>query len=759
MKKLFLLIAILIASQFLTAQNVGINSTGAVPNASAMLDITSNNMGLLVPRLALTATNNAAPVAAPATSLLVYNTATAGVAPNNVTPGYYYWNGTAWVRFFTGNQSDDWTLLGNAGTNPATNFIGTTDNQNFVVRTNNTERMRVQSDGTVSVGTDLDVNANIYNRIMNTNTTNAYGIYNYHDGLYTGTTYSQMNYNYSATNSTKYGIYNNVNNEGTGGRYGFYNSISQNSASTSTAYGIRNYLRSYGGTSINYGLYNYHYTSGTGTHYGLYNYLYLSGSTVSTNTYASYNLINVGTSTNTSTIYGEYTSVDYNSGIRYGEYKDMNSNSSYTGTIYADYNNIDGTGNDNATGVYNNMAITGTGVKYGIWNQYADVQGTKYGVYNYFPSGTATGTIYGVYNSIQNDANATKYGIRNYINGGTGILYGSSNTVYPAAASTSAIYGVYGYVGSSGTGSHYGLYASAPGGTNDFAILAYAGNSVFNESGGNYDFRVESDAQYDMFLVDASTNRIGINTIAPQGQIQLVSTGENVFITQWDNNHASNGAIGRFQHTSTVNGNRVLMGTTNYSGSTSAASAIIGISLNTTTTGSGGIGVYGSANNESGVAVLGYLFSAGAYLGWAGYFNANVLTLGTYNVSDKRLKRDIHEIDNAIGIIKDINPVSYYYDTERYPDLGLEADRLSYGFIAQELEEVVPEMVKDKNLFHNKGPATADMKQEIKAEEFKVVNYVLMIPILTQAIKEQQVIIEDLEQRIIDMENRLNAMD
>lgn len=46
-----------------------------------------------------------------------------------------------------------WSLTGNAGTNPALNFIGTTDAQPFIVKTNNTEAMRVDTDGNVSIGT------------------------------------------------------------------------------------------------------------------------------------------------------------------------------------------------------------------------------------------------------------------------------------------------------------------------------------------------------------------------------------------------------------------------------------------------------------------------------------------------------------------------------------------------------------------------------------------------------------------------------
>ncbi len=138
------------------AENIGINVTGAAPAASALLDIDGATLpanaqrGLLIPRVALTATNVAAPVAAPATSLLIYNTATAGVAPNNVLPGFYYWNSAAWTPMLAGVQG--WTVLGNAGTVPTTNFLGTTDNQDLVVRTNNLERMRVRNNGYVGVG-------------------------------------------------------------------------------------------------------------------------------------------------------------------------------------------------------------------------------------------------------------------------------------------------------------------------------------------------------------------------------------------------------------------------------------------------------------------------------------------------------------------------------------------------------------------------------------------------------------------------------
>lgn len=78
---------------------VGINATGAAPNASAMLDITSTTSGLLIPRM--TAAQRTA-IATPATSLLVFQTdATAGNPA-----GFYYYNGS-WQYLNT-----QWTFSG-----------------------------------------------------------------------------------------------------------------------------------------------------------------------------------------------------------------------------------------------------------------------------------------------------------------------------------------------------------------------------------------------------------------------------------------------------------------------------------------------------------------------------------------------------------------------------------------------------------------------------------------------------------------------
>jgi hypothetical protein len=108
----FLLSLIVIAS--ITAQNVSISPNGTNPHQSAGLDIDFPNKGLLIPRIELTATNSSMPITGtPAISLLIYNTANV----NDVTPGYYYWNGTQWVSIGAANVNEiDPTWSGVANT-------------------------------------------------------------------------------------------------------------------------------------------------------------------------------------------------------------------------------------------------------------------------------------------------------------------------------------------------------------------------------------------------------------------------------------------------------------------------------------------------------------------------------------------------------------------------------------------------------------------------------------------------------------------
>jgi hypothetical protein len=77
----------------------------STPDASAKLDVSATNKGLLPPRVTLTSGSDVTTITSPATGLLVYNTG------NNVAlqSGYYYWNGTNWATIATALGSSQYS--------------------------------------------------------------------------------------------------------------------------------------------------------------------------------------------------------------------------------------------------------------------------------------------------------------------------------------------------------------------------------------------------------------------------------------------------------------------------------------------------------------------------------------------------------------------------------------------------------------------------------------------------------------------------
>lgn len=105
--------------------------------------------------------------------------------------------------------------------------------------------------------------------------------------------------------------------------------------------------------------------------------------------------------------------------------------------------------------------------------------------------------------------------------------------------------------------------------------------------------------------------------------------------------------------------------------------------------------------------------------------------------SDAKYKRDVLTIENSLEKVLQMNPVKYYWK-DIYTDKGF--DKFQHtGFIAQELGEVLPNsVIKDDN-----GDYAVD--------------YNSVIPVLTQAIQEQNIIINKLRDRIEQLENNTHT--
>ena len=117
-------------------------------------------------------------------------------------------------------------------------------------------------------------------------------------------------------------------------------------------------------------------------------------------------------------------------------------------------------------------------------------------------------------------------------------------------------------------------------------------------------------------------------------------------------------------------------------------------------------------------------------------------------LSDKRIKKDVKAIPNALDLVQQLNGVTYSYNTDRDDAMILPEGKV-YGFIAQEVQEVIPEVTSQS-----------------KEDGLIGIKYTELIPVLTEAIKEQQVVIDDQatiienqEEKIASLEDRLAAIE
>jgi hypothetical protein len=121
-KTMLLVCALTVANGALNVfgQGAAFNNTGGSADPSSMLDVTATNKGVLIPRVALVDSLDAATIPLPAQSLLVYNTNTI----NGLVPGYYYNRGTTtspkWTQLLPNPVNVDLDMNGHKVVNVAT---------------------------------------------------------------------------------------------------------------------------------------------------------------------------------------------------------------------------------------------------------------------------------------------------------------------------------------------------------------------------------------------------------------------------------------------------------------------------------------------------------------------------------------------------------------------------------------------------------------------------------------------------------------
>ena len=117
-----------------------------------------------------------------------------------------------------------------------------------------------------------------------------------------------------------------------------------------------------------------------------------------------------------------------------------------------------------------------------------------------------------------------------------------------------------------------------------------------------------------------------------------------------------------------------------------------------------------------------YFVLGGSYVGY-------IASNGSYNASDERLKENITDLTGSLDKIKQLRGVNFTWkDSNRGVGNNI-------GFIAQEVESIIPEVVDDGGL-----PSTDDGESPMKH-----VSYEHVVPHLVEAIKELEARVKELE--------------
>ena len=108
--------------------------------------------------------------------------------------------------------------------------------------------------------------------------------------------------------------------------------------------------------------------------------------------------------------------------------------------------------------------------------------------------------------------------------------------------------------------------------------------------------------------------------------------------------------------------------------------------------------------------------------------NGATHSLSFVNMSDEKYKKDIRPIKNALEKVKEIEGVTFEWNAGTYPYDAPEGVQI--GLIAQQVEQVVPDVIS--------AGKNGD----------KSISYDRLVPLLIEAVKEQQKIIDDLKEEV-----------
>jgi len=165
------------------------------------------------------------------------------------------------------------------------------------------------------------------------------------------------------------------------------------------------------------------------------------------------------------------------------------------------------------------------------------------------------------------------------------------------------------------------------------------------------------------------------------------------------------------------------------------------------------IGIY--ATGEPSNSSIGFLGPD-----WAGWFDGDVYINGSayYSgfllISDRKFKTNVQTISSAADIVAKLNPTTYHFIDGKAQGMKFSTQK-QYGFISQEVEAVLPDLIED---VHKPAMVNKDGSVQIPAVDYKAINYVGFIALLTKAMQEQQTEIQDQEDRLLALEQQIDEL-
>jgi flagellar hook assembly protein FlgD len=350
--------------------------------------------------------------------------------------------------------------------------------------------------------------------------------------------------------------------------------------------------------------------------------------------------------------------------------------------------------------------------------------------------------------------NATSSPLRASINGATKLYIGTTGGLSVGSGTSAPANGLY-VAGNVGIGTEIpeqklhvlkGSAGSVTGYENAPLIVENATNSYVNI------LAPDANETGILFGKPASNVSGGIvynNSGTPNG-LQFRTAGNITRMTLSSSGNLALGTNTPFGYRLEVHGQSLILNEGGNYGIRSKASTLSSMS-GKGVIGDGYIGVYG---NGTQYGIYGY-----SQTGWAGYFSGPVFTSGSYNASARKLKQNITDLTSAMALISKLKPKEYEYKQDgAYKSMNLPKGK-RYGLIAEELEEVFPNLIKAAN-FDSRLEQSLDATENRQAPasvkiDFKAVNYTELIPIMIKGMQEQEKEKGELKEEVQDLKGQI----